>query len=131
MATNADIHELYFQRNANTGWGSKEESNARWEHDRHHDPQKKHKNFPSNAAEQRFPNRTKEESRSTDRESPASRSEVQRDQDSRMMHNDRSTQDHDRYRHDKLPKRSRGERQKTMTDMRKEEKKDQKGTSLK
>ncbi|KAL6894378.1 hypothetical protein ACP4OV_008476 [Aristida adscensionis] len=35
------------QRNANTGWGSKEDSDARWEHDKNRDPPKSHKKFPS------------------------------------------------------------------------------------
>ena len=29
--------DYIFQRNANTGWGSKEDSGARWEHDKLHD----------------------------------------------------------------------------------------------
>ncbi|KAG8098821.1 hypothetical protein GUJ93_ZPchr0013g34910 [Zizania palustris] len=99
------------QRNANTGWGSKEESSARWEHDRHRGPPKSHKNFPSNAAEQRFPDRTKENSKPTSREGQSSRSEAYRDCDSRLRHSDRSSEDHGRHRYDKSPERSRGEKQ--------------------
>ncbi|XP_062212889.1 zinc finger CCCH domain-containing protein 25-like [Phragmites australis] len=40
------------QRNANTGWGSKEDSSARWEHDKNRDPPKSHKKFPSGATEE-------------------------------------------------------------------------------
>ncbi|XP_006650827.1 zinc finger CCCH domain-containing protein 25 [Oryza brachyantha] len=99
------------QRNANTGWGSKEESKARWEHDRHHEPPKSHKKFPSDAGEPRFPDRTKEESKSTGREGQSSRSEAYRDRDSRIRHSGRSSKDHDRHRHDRSPERSRGDRQ--------------------
>ncbi|KAL5217668.1 hypothetical protein ABZP36_018352 [Zizania latifolia] len=99
------------QRNANTGWGSKEESSARWEHERHREPPKSHKNFPSNAVEQRFPDRTKEDSKSTSREGQSSRPEAYREHDSRPTHSDRGSKDHDRYRRDKSPDRSIGERQ--------------------
>lgn len=37
FVTYSDICGLFFQRNANTGWGSKEDSSARWEHDKHSD----------------------------------------------------------------------------------------------
>uniref|UniRef100_A0A0E0GVV6 RRM domain-containing protein n=1 Tax=Oryza nivara TaxID=4536 RepID=A0A0E0GVV6_ORYNI len=99
------------QRNANTGWGSKEESKARWEHDRHHEPPMSHKKFPSSAGEQRFPDRAKEENKSTGREGQSSRSEAYKDRASRLRHSDRGSKDHDRYRHDRSPERSRGDRQ--------------------
>uniref|UniRef100_A0ACD5WDR9 Uncharacterized protein n=1 Tax=Avena sativa TaxID=4498 RepID=A0ACD5WDR9_AVESA len=88
------------QRNANTGRGSREDSNARRQHD--HDPPKSHKNFPD---------RIKEETRSGDREGQSSRSDVYRDRDSRTRHGDRDIKDRDRNVHERSPERSRGERQ--------------------
>jgi hypothetical protein len=37
VKTCSDVCGFHFQRNANTGWGSKEDSGAPWEHDKHHD----------------------------------------------------------------------------------------------
>ncbi|KAM3279639.1 hypothetical protein ACQJBY_046795 [Aegilops geniculata] len=88
------------QRNTNTDRGSREDSNARQQHD--HDPPKSHKNFPD---------RNKEEARSGDRDGHSSRSELYRDRDSRSRHGDRDTKDSDRNRHEKSPERSRGDRQ--------------------
>ncbi|XP_003563222.1 zinc finger CCCH domain-containing protein 25 [Brachypodium distachyon] len=97
------------ERNADAGRSSKEDRNARRDQDRHLDPPKSHKKFPSSAADQSFPDRTEEESRPANREGQSSRSEVYRDRDSRVKHGDRSTKDSDR-RHEKSPERSRGER---------------------
>ena len=99
MATNSD-RDLYFQRNANTDRGSREDSNARRQHD--HDPPKSHKNIPD---------RTKEEARSGDRDGQSSRSELYRDRDSRTRYGDRDTKDRDRNMQEKSPERSRGDRQ--------------------
>ncbi|VAH27418.1 unnamed protein product [Triticum turgidum subsp. durum] len=88
------------QRNANTDRGSREDSNARRQHD--HDPPKSHKNFPD---------RTKEEARSGDRDGQSSRSELYRDRDSRTRYGDRDTKDRDRNMQEKSPERSRGDRQ--------------------
>uniref|UniRef100_A0A453AXE9 Uncharacterized protein n=2 Tax=Aegilops tauschii subsp. strangulata TaxID=200361 RepID=A0A453AXE9_AEGTS len=88
------------KRNANTDRGSREDSNARRQHD--HDPPKSHKIFPD---------RTKEEARSGDRDGQSSRSELYRDRDSRTRYGDRDTKDRDRNMHEKSPERSRGDRQ--------------------
>ncbi|KAJ1283231.1 hypothetical protein BS78_03G112600 [Paspalum vaginatum] len=104
------------QRNANTGWGSKEDSGARWEHDKHSDVPKSRgmcyafqKGECNHGASCKFlhDGQRNLNTRQSSRDGESSRSE----RESRSRHDDRRAEDRDRYRHDKSPERSRVERQ--------------------
>ncbi|CAN6314631.1 unnamed protein product [Urochloa humidicola] len=108
------------QRNANTGWGSKEDSGAPWEHDKHHDVPKSRgmcyafqKGECNRGASCKFSHDEQKNAntRQSFRDGESSRSERYGDRDSRSRRDDRKAEDRDRYRHGESPERSRGERQ--------------------
>ncbi|CAL4936830.1 unnamed protein product [Urochloa decumbens] len=110
------------QRNANTGWGSKEDSGAPWEHDKHRDAPKSRgmcyafqKGECNRGASCRFSHDEQKNANThwNSRDGESSRSERYDDRDSRSKRDDRRAEDRDRYRHDKSPERSRGERQRS------------------
>ncbi|CAN6314630.1 unnamed protein product [Urochloa humidicola] len=108
------------QRNVNTGWGSKEDSGAPWEHDKHHDVPKSRgmcyafqKGECNRGASCKFSHDKQKNAntRQSFRDGESSRSERYGDRDSRSRRDDRKAEDRDRYRHGESPERSRGERQ--------------------
>ncbi|KAJ1292899.1 hypothetical protein BS78_01G025700 [Paspalum vaginatum] len=133
------LHISIFYRNTNTGWGSKEDSSARWEHDKHSDVPKSRgmcyafqKGECNRRASCKFSHddQGNPNTRRSSRGGESSRSERYGDREYMSSHDDRRAEDQDIYRHDKSPDRLELKGRGTMTNLTKEEKKDQKDTNM-